>query len=225
MQNIQNKTFVTYPGGSGGDLFTAACNGITVTADQMYHTKHGISYFRVPPYTIKKSDKLVESGVMTLADAVGDRDYKYLSTHLIQELKSHNVIRIVISDSEYMKQVIYRQQMLQRHEFRGDDMMVQILKKMCNDHNYTKAAKTFLHFAIRSAQQLNETRMSFSYDDALTLDFSGIFTQGFLPTGMSEQHHELFRQNHDFWMQYQTEVTESEVIARLEKSIPYYLFR
>ena len=225
MNNLHGRTFVTYPGGSGGDLLTATFNGITCTPDDLYHTEHGISYFRVPPFTIKKSDKFIRAGLVTLADVVSAMPYSYLSTHLISEIKSQAVIKLVVSDSKSMDAVIYRQQMLQVHDFRHGETLVELLKNLCDKQKYQQAAELFLHFALKHGHQVNQARSEFQFDQALTLDLSDIMSPGFIPENFPAQFRDLFVINHKFWLQYQKHVSESELIARLQKSIPFHLSR
>jgi len=225
MTHTPDKIFVTYPGGSGGDLLTATCNGITVTADQLHHTAHGISYFQVPPFTLKKSDDFIRAGTVTLADVADAMPYQYVSTHLIQELTVCDVIRVVITDPEVMQQLIYRQQMLQVHVFRHHDPLTEVLKKLCAQHKYQQAAETFLYFASKHAHQINQLRSQWVFERATTMDFSDIMCPGFVPAQLSAQFVPLWCANHEFWLGHQRSVTRSEVLHRLTESVPHYLSR
>lgn len=216
-----DKTFITYPGGSGGDLLGATCNGIELNYDSFYHTEHGIGYLRVPPYTIKKSDRFVQRGLIELTDVADAVPYQYLTTHLIDELVDYPVYNVVIDNPDSVLDIVYRRLILQIHYIDNDgNALVKLLTKLCSEKKYQQAADVFLHFYTRETQELNQKRQTTPYKHAVHLDFSDVFQPGFVPANLAEQHRELFRYNHNVWMQVQRPVTLTELKQRLMKTVP-----
>jgi hypothetical protein len=223
-KTLTDKVFITYPGGSGGDLLGATCNGIELTYDSFYHTEQGIGYLRVPPYTIKKSDRFVQRGTVELEDVAAAVPYQYLTTHLIDELAHQPVYNVVIDNPDRLQDIVYRQLILQVHNFRNDGTnLIKILKKLCAAGELVRAAEVFIHLCMKTAVTNNNHRQNFVFQQAQTLDFSDVFLPGFMPNLVIPEQRELFRHNHDVWMQYQRHINRDMLIQRLKKSIPYYL--
>ncbi len=218
MLNLANRTFVSYHGGSGGDMFTASCNGIFLNTGQDYGAGNNIAVVN-HPYSIKKYDDQIRSGDVTLEQVCAPLSYAYLSTHLFDELPN-NRISIVVRDPDVFDSVINRQLWLQRLRIAVDSgTFFKLIQNLCIGQQFDKAAHVWFDFAYKRSKQdmlhrINSAGQQLNFDRLFNSDFvDSLISQGWT--------HQIdcLRHNHQYWLPKQTAFTTAQVKQQISHKL------
>jgi len=217
MLKLDNRIFVSYHGGSGGDMFAASCNGL-ILADQDYGAGNNIAVVNTL-YSIKNYDDQIRNGETTLEKVCGSLPYQYISTHLFDELPN-NRVSIVIHDSDVFDRVINRQLWLQRLRIAVDSgTFFKLIQNLCLKEQFDKAAHVWFDFAYKRSKQDMLHRISSAGQQ---LNFDNLFNPDFANSLESQgwaQNIKCLQQNHQHWLPKQTDFT----VAQVKEQISYKL--
>ena len=216
-------TFVSYLGGSAGDMFTASCNGINlVDTNQFCHTKVVTAPVKV--CTIKYKDKQIQSGKISLHQAIANIPFEFISTHLFHELGDNKVLNIIVKDKQVLNRIIQRQMWLQRLTIKKDsgDIATRVYN-LCLSKRFLDASKFWFAFSKKLA--VDRMADKIQSQQHRQLDFSKLFTNDFV-SSLNEQNFntntEILKLNHNFWIQGQPILSDNDVIESIcEKFITY----
>jgi len=216
-------TFVSYLGGSAGDMFTASCNGIDLTdTDGFRHRKIITASNKV--YTIKHQDNCIRSGEISLDKAIADVPFEFVSTHLFNELCDNKVLNIIVHDKQVLDRIIQRQMWLQRLTLKKDDgNIATYVYNLCLAKQFINASKFWFAFSKKIAiDRMADKIQSQRYQK---LDFSKLFTNDFVGS-LNDQHFTtntgILELNHNAWIQRQPLLSDNDVIDSIcEKFITY----
>jgi cyclopropane fatty-acyl-phospholipid synthase-like methyltransferase len=168
-----SKTIISYNGGSAGDLFTLSCNSEPLL---------GLTRSRVvQPSTLKDYEGLVQKGLAADLDTELNKiPYRFVSTHLLDEVVGQDVYNIVIDDPEVQLYTIYRQMYLQKLRIiiNHEHIWFNTVKNFCLEKEYVSAAK----YWFENAKKLWLDRMEYriKFDKCKKLNFNKLFTDDFV---------------------------------------------
>jgi hypothetical protein len=192
----QNFKFVSYQGGSAGDLFTASANGYRIDSTKpLVHTSDSLK-----PY-----EKMLETGLAGIDDILTKFNNQYISTHLVHLLvKKHFVINVIIQQPNVQDLIVLRQMELQRLaiDVKPDQTFFKIIKNFCVKEHYAKAAEIWFLNSKNIWQQQMQHR--FTVNAAVTLDFGQLFESSFVDSLVEQgwiHNTDLLRENHKVWLE------------------------
>ena len=212
-------TFVSYLGGSAGDMFTASCNGISLQDKGFYNNSViSVSY---KPYALKPLESEITSGKIGLDAALFSMPvFDFISTHLFRELEGRNVVSIVVKDEEVFDRIVNRQMYLQKLHIDPNGDVGKIVEQLCRDGKYQNAAKFFFLFSKKLAQTKMKVRLQTTKFP--TLDFSNLFTGDFVPSLKSQgwdTNLDVLASNHNYWLPGQPELSEGDSVESIAKKM------
>lgn len=217
--NIRHtKTYVSYQGGSGGDMLCASLNHIDITLSQPgYVINHA--------FTIKQHEPFADAtDLQQRAEAV---PYDYVSTHEFGLLDTAKVpmINVTIQDPDIAKVMILRQMSLQHLRILADDAShwFQITRGLCQAGRYRSAAQYWLALARQlwhdqMALRLEHTAGQFCADRIFDPGFARISARS-LPALDTD----LFRENHRRWLakNHRDRWTEHQTLHSMEHKLSH----
>jgi hypothetical protein len=216
-------TFVSYLGGSAGDMFTASCNGINlVDTNQFCHTKVVIA--PVTACTIKHKEKQIQSGKISLHQAIADIPFEFISTHLFHELGDNKVLNIIVNDTQVFDKMIQRQMWLQRLTVKKDSGNIAThVYNLCLQKRFMDASEFWFAFSKKLA--INRMADKIQSQQHQKLDFSKLFTNDFV-SSLNEQNFttntKILKLNHDFWIQGQPLLSYNDVVESICEKFKTY---
>ena len=208
---LDDKIFVSYLGGSAGDMFAASCNGIDLADDSF----KSIAVKDIP-YSIKHKEYDIEKGLTTLDQAVAEISHKYISTHIFDNLP--NRINITVKDPLILHRVVCRQMSIQRLRLElNTGFFSNNIRNLCLKEKYHNAGMLWFTFAEKLAQDRMTTRLQHK-----GLDFSKLFDDDFTNdlTNQGWFHNiELLKKNHSVWLLKQKQLTKEMAITAIENKL------
>ena len=191
-----SKTIISYNGGSAGDLFTLSANKeplLELTLSRV-----------VQPSTLKIYEGMIQKGIHAdLNEELHKIPYKFVSTHLLDEIVDQDVYNIIIDDPKVQMYTIYRQMQIQRLRIiiNHEHIWFNTVKNYCLENNYAAAAEYWFENAKKIWLDRMEYRIKF--DKAKKLNFNKLFTSEFV-TDIQNQGWEhslnLLSPNHKKWL-------------------------
>lgn len=212
-------TFISYLGGSAGDMFTAGANGILLDENSFGHLPTNQHAVQDIPYSIKQHERDIISGSVVLEQLIQPLPWPYISTHLYSELPD-NKINVVVSDPTTFDQIVYRQmqlQVLQLANYSGT--FYTIIDLLITKGQYSKAAVVWFDFAKKHAQEKMQQRLQ---DINSKLDFSNLFKPNFVESirlqGWTVQL-DILQKNHNAWLARQPVFSKDLAILSMEQKL------
>jgi hypothetical protein len=216
-----NHTFISYLGGSAGDMFTASVNGILLDEKSYGGEPSNQHVVQNIPYSIKKYEHDITTGKNTLANIVQDLDWTYISTHLFDELPT-NKISITVRNSDILNKIVCRQMQLQQLRIVKDSgTFYTIIMLLCHKHQYHKAATVWFDFAKKYAHEQMQHRISAT---GTKLDFSELFNDTFISAVKLQGwtvHLPILEKNHKRWLQKQPAFSKDLSIYSIEQKLKH----
>lgn len=212
---IPNFKFITYLGGSGGDMFVTSANGCSLTLERGFQTQTN---------SIKQHEHLIEQTPEKLLELANDLRPGYVSTHMFSQLIELDVdlISIVIQMPEIQDQIILRQMYLQklRLDVKPDQTFFKIIKKLCFDHEYDQAAKVWLHMARQLWRNSMQIRLANTKIKSLNFDklFDNDFVDSLVQQGWNVNI-DVLENNHQEWLLNNPWLTETDTLRLLSQKI------
>lgn len=215
MNNFCNKTFISYNGGSAGDLFTKSCNGISLEDLPDNFVPNNSS--------IKKYEKGILDQTVTLESLLKDKQERYISTHLSDYLLDlgANIINIVIESPEVQEQVICRQMFFQRLSIEVDynQTVFSIIQKWCSNGKYQMAANYWFENARKLWLASMNKRLRLSTH---TLNFDKIFASSWTDSLVDQgwKHNvSILNKNHKLWLTQNGNFAREDTIESMAKKL------
>lgn len=212
-------TFISYLGGSAGDMFTASANGILLDENSFGHLQTNQHAVQDIPYSIKQHERDIISGSVALEQLIQPLPWPYISTHLYSELPD-NKINVVVSDTTTFDQIVYRQMQLQALQLANHSgTFYTIIDLLITKGQYSKAAVVWFDFAQKHAREKMQQRLR---DTNSKLDFSKLFSQDFVESVQSQgwnMHLDILHKNHSNWLARQPEFSKELAILSMEKKL------
>lgn len=216
-----NHTFISYLGGSAGDMFAASANGVLLDNNSYGSANHNQHCVRNIPFSIKNYEYDIATGKNTLANVVQALAWNYISTHLFDELPS-NKINITVADTNVLDKIVCRQMQLQQLRIvRDSGTFYNIIMSLSHQQKYHKAATVWFEFAKKYAHSKMQYRISTA---GPKLDFSDLFNDTFISAVESQgwtTHLHILEKNHRDWLQKQPEFNKDLAIDSIEQKLKY----
>lgn len=219
MLKFADKTFVSYIGGSAGDMFTASINGIYLDTEKYGQNNYNTHAVLDIPFSIKEFERDIISNKKTLESVVSPLPWKYISTHLYNELPARK-INIVISNAVVLEQVICRQMQIQRlHLIRNSGTIYNILISLINKEQYPQAATLWFDFSRKYALDKMSARLAAA---DTKLDFSSLFLPTFIDSLRGQGwdvNLDILYKNHTTWLAKQPTFSQEITINAIEQKL------
>lgn len=217
--NISDYTFVSYNGGSAGDLFVTSCNGIELVK------MTGIS---VPTqYSLKEYERSIYENDLTVEQAISSLPKPpngFVSTHLYEQIIAINqkMVNIVITDPLVQDLVVLRQMKIQRLAIKvnPNESWYNIVKTLCLNEKYNKAAAYWFEQSKRVWMQDMNKRVSNIYGK--NLNFNSLFTEKFTDSLIQqgwETNTDILRSNHKQWIKKNSKFNKDETLDSIAKKL------
>lgn len=215
--NIRSaKIYVSYQGGSGGDMLCASLNHIDI---MMRRPGYVINH----AFTIKQHEPFAD--VEDLEHQANAVKHDYVSTHEFQLLVKAKVpmINITVQDPDVAEVMIRRQMSLQYLRIQADDAShwFQITRGLCQAGRHRSAAQCWLALARQlwhdqMALRLSHTGPNFSVDRIFDPAFAEISA-----ASMPVLDTDLFRDNHRRWLEknHRDQWTEHHALESMEHKL------
>jgi len=212
-------TFVSYNGGSAGDLFVTSCNGIKLTK---------ISGISVPTeYSLKKFERKIQDNEMSVLDAVQQLPVPpngFVSTHLFEPIINSNwsLINIVITDPQVQEQIVIRQMKLQKLAIKvaPGESWFDIAKTLCVNEKFEKAASYWFEQSKRVWMQTMNNRVANTYGKNINFNF--LFKENFV-SNLQQQgwttNIDVLAENHRRWIKKNAEFSKEETLTAIAKKL------
>jgi hypothetical protein len=211
----QNLKFVSYLGGSAGDLFTVSANGSIIDPTKISVQNNS---------SIKMYEKDIEQDILCLDRILPSITTEYVSTHLFLPLVNagHFVINIVIDDSAVQNTIILRQMQLQklRIQVQPNEVFFKIIKSYCLDGKFKKAAEVWLFKAKSIWLEQMQQRLESTQSSVLNFNqlFSSTFANSIEKQGW-DRNAELLYQNHQYWLEKNQNFSISTTLNCMEQKL------
>jgi hypothetical protein len=212
---IPNFKFVSYLGGSAGDMFVVSMNSGTLNLVQGAQANTN---------SIKPYEKLLQQHPEKLNEIVSQLAPGYVSTHLFSHLidQGAEVISVVVKDPEIQQQIIFRQMYLQRLRINIEPQQTffKIVKQLCDKHNYSAAAKTWFQMANQLWCNNMQHRLQDARPQQLVFDklFDKDFVEDLRQQGWNHNIDQL-QQNHYVWLEKNRSFSQSATLAAIEQKL------
>jgi hypothetical protein len=215
--NFNDKIFVSYSGGTAGDLFVSSCNGIDIgQLPNNYVTNQS---------SLKPYEADIIQNQISISSAVSKIKQTYISTHLNQSLINHHceVIGIIVQDSDVQEKVIQRQMYFQtlsiavnpgHHWFR-------FVRDWCLKNKHQTAAQYWfeqarLHWLNDMKIRLEQPIQKLNFDKLFTSEWTdSLINQGW------KHNVDVLRKNHKIWLEknynFSKDLTINSIKQKLEK--------
>lgn len=206
-----NLKFVSYLGGSAGDMFVSSLNGNILNFKGVIASNKN---------SLKPYENLIEANPAELEQVLQKLAPGYVSTHLFSLLveKGADVINVVITDPVIQEKIILRQMHLQRLEINvaPNETFFKIIKQRCTNQQFKSAAEVWLWFA----QQRWQDAMSQRLLDPRTrqLNFNKLFDPTFVDSLKEQgwQHNiNILQTNHALWLEKNQNFSKEKTIESM----------
>jgi len=216
MKNLNNKIFISYNGGSGGDFFTNSCNGVDLSFS--ISRTAAINNQSLKPY----EDQIVKD-VDKLPIFISQLNDRYISTHLLEPLVDHyDIINIILTDPKIIEMVIQRQMTLQhlKIEINPKEYWFRIVRDWCLSKKFDTAAKFWYEKANQCWKITMKKRISYQNIPSLNFDklFSDVFVKNLVKQGWSHNIN-ILEKNHKRWLNNKQKFTKADAIESISKKL------
>lgn len=216
IQNLNNKTFISYSGGCGGDFFTNSCNGdnLSFRTTQTYVTN---------VQTIKRYEDQIIRDINKLPIFISKFSNRYISTHLLEPLvDSYDVINIILTHPEIIEMAATRQMAIQPLEIKINhkENWFKIVRAWCLAKKFEIAAKFWYEKANKLYKSNMEKRIS--YRNIPSVNFNSIFSDTFVKDLVKQgwKHNiDILIRNHKCWLKKKQEYTKADAIESMSKKL------
>jgi len=211
---IQNFKFISYNGGSAGDLFTVSCNG---------HRLNPNSNNQIIPNANGQSIKTYEpdllAGKIDLPSVLAAFSPGYISTHQISLIERYQgqLVNIVIDDPDVQDITIFRQMQLQTLRISVDHTQhwFLLVKSLCKKGKFEEAADCWFRLARDLWKKQMADRIKSAYP---SVNFNQLFTDS-ASKSIEQQgwtHNiEIFDHNHQIWFQNNQNFSKTKTIQSM----------
>jgi hypothetical protein len=210
-----NFKFVSYLGGSAGDLFVASMNNSALNLVQGAQANKN---------SIKPYEKLLQKNPEKINEILSQLNPGYVSTHLFSQLidQSADLVSVVVKEPEIQQKIIFRQMHLQRLriDVAPEQSFFKIVKKLCDNHNYSAAAKTWFRMADQlwhnsMQHRLQDTRpQQLVFDKLFNKDFAAdLYRQGW------RHNIDQLQQNHQIWLEKNCSFSYLATLTSIEQKL------
>ena len=212
-------TFVSYNGGSAGDLFVTSCNGTKLNK---------ISGISVPTeYSLKKFERKIQDKEMSVEDAVQQLPTPpngFVSTHLFEPIINGNwkMINVVVTDPQVQEQIVTRQMKLQKLAIKvaPGESWFDIAKTLCVNEKFEKAASYWFEQSKRVWMQTMNNRVANTYGKNINFNF--LFKENFV-SNLQQQgwttNIDVLAENHRRWIKKNSEFSKEETLTAIAKKL------
>jgi hypothetical protein len=218
IQNFNKKVFVSYNGGSGGDLFVTSCNGMQIDLRKNKSVRNKNS-------TIKSYEQDLINGTVTLESCINDIDHTYISTHLfVPPLinSGHDMVNIVIKDLHVQEKIYNRKMEMQilRIDVNVDHYWFKLVRDWCLLEKYNTAAKYWYELAKKNWRDSMQVRIS--ENQIPQLNFDKLFTSDWSSSlSMQGWNHNIAiaNKNHEIWLGVNLNFSKESTIFSMENKL------
>lgn len=212
----QNFKFVSYLGGSAGDLFCVSINEQPL----MFSDKKTICNNN----NLKPYEKLLETNVISINEIIKNFSPGYVSTHLFDPLleQKADMLNIVVEDPEIQKKIIFRQMQIQRLRIDvvPSETFFKIIKLLCCKNRYDSAAEVWFEHA--QTLWTNNMNHRLKTNTVPRLNFDLLFDKKFansLQTQGWEHNINILRHNHINWLKFNLDFSKKKTISAMAKKL------
>jgi hypothetical protein len=195
--NFNNKIFVSYNGGSAGDLFVCSCNGIYI--DQQPNI------FVINHSSLKPYENDIKQNNISIDLAIAKTNQTYVSTHLNQILidQNYKVISIVIENPSVQEKIIQRQMFIQTLSImvNPDHHWFRCVRNWCLTDKYQIAAQYWfeqarIHWLDDMTFRLQQKIQKLNFDKLFTSEWANsLLDQGWT------HNFDTLQKNHNVWLE------------------------
>jgi len=220
MKNSKSKIFVSYNGGTAGDLFTTSCNGVQIDLTDATFVKNKNA-------TLKPYESRITNGEIDLDLVVNDIKEKFISTHLFEFLLDvgyDNFINVVVKDQLIQETLVQRQMSLQNLNIKidPDSTWFRLIQTWCLSGKFDQAAQYWFEQSKKIWYRSMEARIKNQHGKQLSFDklLSTQWTDSLQSQGW-EHNIDILRKNHKIWLEknmyFSKEVAISSMQDKLKK--------
>jgi hypothetical protein len=208
---MSEKFLISYLGGSGGDFFCNSCNGV-------YKKHYKISIDNKA--TLKKIED--KKNKFQIISTIKRFNHKFITTHLFEEVLycAVPVISIIFKKNEIKEKVILRQMQLKRLRLKvaNNEDIFNLIKKLCINNNYNKAAKLYFEFNKDLWLKKHQTKVDNKYKTFKNLYFDELFSSNFCDSIKKQQWNvnlKVLKTNHINWLKNNNNFTYTNTIDNM----------
>ena len=214
------QTLITYLGGSGGDLFAASLNNITLDFEKNLFVDDRSSY------SIKQHENKIAAKEVDLNHLLMSYTQEFISTHLYHELEMlHNhKISLLCRSKDTEEKLILRQMQLQNLsiEINYEQKFFPLLLSLCKKQRFEQAAKFWFEMSKKLWQENMSNRLKKTLNNSTKINIDEIFTPWFYDS-IAEQKKlsnlGILKKNHHSWLKKNNQFDYKKTISAMESKL------
>lgn len=220
MHQNNSQTFISYQGGSAGDLITASLNGIKLNCNQ-------VARVQSTDFSLKNKNANTLENIQKISSTIL---WPYISTHEFSLFLGSSLswITLEVTDPDIICVCIFRQMQLQRLRIKVEEssFWFQTVKSLCRAKKYQAAAQYWFTQSQNIWMTNLEYRQQHRQQATYCINLNKLFDKTFPYSFQLQMPHtdgSMLKENHELWLEknhpgiWSKQLTIDAMTKKLEK--------